>query len=144
MKKTTSQEQRKHLRIGLVVDIEMTLPLKGIVTVRTRDISDGGLFLILDNTEMPTVGTEVQVRLKNQLGDGEEPPIFVIATETPAAIFEMGSYRDVAHALIGMSWGAEDLPANAVAAVANSDMLGPSAVSDVAAGRHASSGIKRR
>ena len=75
MKKTTSKEQRKHLRIGLVVDIEMTLPLEGIVTVRTRNISDGGLFLILDNVEMPTIGTEVQVRLKNQLGDGEEPPI---------------------------------------------------------------------
>lgn len=75
MKKPTGKEQRKHLRIGLIVDIEMTLPLKGIINVRTRNISDGGLFLILDNIEMPTVGTEVQVRLKNQLGDGEEPPI---------------------------------------------------------------------
>ncbi|HEY9050114.1 MAG TPA: PilZ domain-containing protein [Gammaproteobacteria bacterium] len=75
MKNPTGKEQRKHLRIGLIVDIEMTLPLKGIVNVRTRNISDGGLFLILDNIEMPTVGTEVQVRLKNQLGDGEEPPI---------------------------------------------------------------------
>lgn len=75
MKTPTRKEQRKHLRIGLIVDIEMTLPLKGIVNVRTRNISDGGLFLILDNIEMPPVGTEVQVRLKNQLGDGEEPPI---------------------------------------------------------------------
>ena len=75
MKIPTSKEQRKHLRIGLIVDIEMTLPLQGIVNVRTRNISDGGLFLILDNVPMPTIGTEVQVRLKNQLGDGEEPPI---------------------------------------------------------------------
>ncbi len=75
MKKPGGKEQRKHLRIGLIVDIEMTLPLKGIINVRTKNISDGGLFIVLDDTEMPPIGTEVQVRLKNQLGDGEEPPI---------------------------------------------------------------------
>ena len=34
-----------------------------------------------------------------------------IATETPAAIFELGSYRSVQHRLLGVTWGAEDLPA---------------------------------
>lgn len=38
-------------------------------------------------------------------------PILPIATETPAAIFEIGTYREVAHALAGLTWGAEDLPA---------------------------------
>lgn len=75
MKKLTGKEQRKHLRIGLIVDIEMTLPLQGVINVRTKNISDGGLFLVLDNIEIPPIGTEVQVRLQNQLGDGEEPPI---------------------------------------------------------------------
>ncbi len=70
-----SSENRKHLRIGLIVDIELTLPGQDMVNVRTRNISDGGLYLILDEIELPTVGTEVKVRLKNQLGDGEEPPI---------------------------------------------------------------------
>jgi citrate lyase subunit beta/citryl-CoA lyase len=37
--------------------------------------------------------------------------IFPIATETPAAIFEIGSYRSVRHLLLGLTWGAEDLPA---------------------------------
>ena len=45
------------------------------------------------------------------IADGEEPGIFAIATETAAGIFEMGSYRDVASSLLGLSWGAEDLPA---------------------------------
>jgi c-di-GMP-binding flagellar brake protein YcgR len=75
MSKTSGSEQRRHLRIGLVVDIELTLPDHGKVTVRTRNISDGGLFLVLDDVEMPPIGTEVQVRLKNQLGDGEDPPV---------------------------------------------------------------------
>jgi citrate lyase subunit beta/citryl-CoA lyase len=40
-----------------------------------------------------------------------DPPIIPIATETPSAIFELGSYRDCADRLAGLSWGAEDLPA---------------------------------
>ncbi len=71
----SGKEMREHLRIGVVVDIELTVPGRDTVTVRTRNISDGGLFLILDDIEMPAIGTEVMVKLKNQLGDGEEPPL---------------------------------------------------------------------
>jgi len=39
------------------------------------------------------------------------PPILPIATETPAAIFELGAYRTYAGRLAGLTWGAEDLPA---------------------------------
>lgn len=38
-------------------------------------------------------------------------PIFPIATETPAAIFQLGSYGEVSKQLIALTWGAEDLPA---------------------------------
>ena len=38
-------------------------------------------------------------------------PILPIATETPAAIFQLGSYAAVAERLLGLTWGAEDLPA---------------------------------
>ncbi len=40
------------------------------------------------------------------------PPILPIATETPAALFELGSYRSVRDRLAGLTWGAEDLPAS--------------------------------
>lgn len=39
------------------------------------------------------------------------PPILPITTETPSAIFSLGSYRDVSDRLLGLTWGAEDLPA---------------------------------
>jgi citrate lyase subunit beta/citryl-CoA lyase len=39
------------------------------------------------------------------------PPILPIATETPAALFQLGSYAGVAARLCGLTWGAEDLPA---------------------------------
>ncbi|WP_210356586.1 HpcH/HpaI aldolase/citrate lyase family protein [Sphingomonas beigongshangi] len=38
-------------------------------------------------------------------------PILPVATETPAAVFALGSYRSVADRLAGLTWGAEDLPA---------------------------------
>ncbi|MBD3732428.1 MAG: CoA ester lyase [Sphingopyxis sp.] len=43
--------------------------------------------------------------------DASLPPILPIATETPAAIFTLGSYREVKDRLVGLTWGAEDLPA---------------------------------
>lgn len=39
------------------------------------------------------------------------PPILPIATETAAAIFTLGSYREAKDRLLGLTWGAEDLPA---------------------------------
>ncbi|UUL81255.1 HpcH/HpaI aldolase/citrate lyase family protein [Sphingomonas qomolangmaensis] len=38
-------------------------------------------------------------------------PVLPIATETPRAIFALGEYAAVADRLIGLTWGAEDLPA---------------------------------
>jgi citrate lyase subunit beta/citryl-CoA lyase len=38
-------------------------------------------------------------------------PVLPIATETPAAVFQLGSYGAVSDRLIGLTWGAEDLPA---------------------------------
>ena len=43
--------------------------------------------------------------------DASLPAILPIATETPAAIFTLGSYREVKERLLGLTWGAEDLPA---------------------------------
>ena len=43
--------------------------------------------------------------------DASLPPVLPIATETPAAIFTLGSYREAKARLVGLTWGAEDLPA---------------------------------
>lgn len=48
------------------------------------------------------------------------PPVLPIATETPAALFALGSYREVSERLMGLTWGAEDLPA-AIGAAASRD-----------------------
>lgn len=50
-------------------------------------------------------------------------PILPIATETPAAIFQLGSYVSVRDHLLGLTWGAEDLPA-AIGALGARDETG--------------------
>lgn len=50
-------------------------------------------------------------------------PILPIATETPAAIFQLGSYTSVTDRLVGLTWGAEDLPA-AIGALGARDETG--------------------
>ncbi len=45
-------------------------------------------------------------------------PVLPVATETAAAVFQLGSYASVAPHLIGLTWGAEDLPAAIGAATA--------------------------
>jgi citrate lyase subunit beta/citryl-CoA lyase len=49
--------------------------------------------------------------------------IMAVATETPLAMFEMGSYRGSSSRLLGLTWGAEDL-ATAVGASTNRDDAG--------------------
>jgi citrate lyase subunit beta / citryl-CoA lyase len=56
------------------------------------------------------------------LGD-TQAKILPIATETPAAIFTLGSYGGVTPRLCGLTWGAEDLPA-AIGATASRDADG--------------------
>lgn len=58
--------------------------------------------------------TDLDQRLKD-LGD-TKAAILPIATETPAAIFAVGTYGDVTLRLCGLTWGAEDLPASIGAA----------------------------
>lgn len=55
-------------------------------------------------------GAASVARLHMMMGEAAVP-ILPIASETAAAVFELGSYAQVAQHLIGLTWGAEDLPA---------------------------------
>jgi len=58
-------------------------------------------------------GAETVERLAAQLRDVgcDRTPILPIATETPMAIFRLGTFEKVREYLFGLTWGAEDLPA---------------------------------
>lgn len=68
--------------------------------------------IMLPKTEgAPSIQQLDTILRSESAADASLPAILPIATETPAAIFTLGSYRDVKDRLIGLTWGAEDLPA---------------------------------
>ena len=64
-----------------------------------------------DGLVLPKAEGAASVRALLALLGDNPPPILPIATETPAALFQLGSYGEVARHLAGLTWGAEDLPA---------------------------------
>jgi len=79
------------------------------------DLTDADLAAVLpgrpDGLLLPKAeGAASVTTLVGKLG-GADLPVLPIATETPAAIFQLGSYGAVASHLAGLTWGAEDLPA---------------------------------
>lgn len=91
------------------------------------DLCDGDLTalrgLAPDAVVLPKAEGAATIRLlADRMADaGIRAPILPIATETPAAIFQLGSYAQVGSQLAGITWGAEDLPAAIGAATSRDD-----------------------
>lgn len=84
-------------------------PLDGDLT---RTDLDAVLPGVPDGLLLPKAEGAASVEaLLAMLGKGARLPILPIATETPAGIFQLGSYGAVGPHLAGLTWGAEDLPA---------------------------------
>lgn len=64
-----------------------------------------------DAVVLPKAEGALTVKKLLELMGGGAVPILPIATETPAAIFQLGTYGEVREAIMGLTWGAEDLPA---------------------------------
>jgi len=68
--------------------------------------------IMLPKAEGAPSMAQLDLVLRSEGGaDASLPPILPIATETAAAIFTLGSYREAKDRLLGLTWGAEDLPA---------------------------------
>ena len=79
------------------------------------DLTDADLAAVLpgkpDGLLLPKAEGAKSVEALIERLQGERLLILPIATETPAAIFQLGSYGEVAAHICGLTWGAEDLPA---------------------------------
>lgn len=64
-----------------------------------------------DGIMLPKALGAASVRQLIAMAGGACPPILPIGSETPAAVFGLGSYGETAPDLAGLTWGAEDLPA---------------------------------
>ncbi|WP_242126258.1 CoA ester lyase [Sphingobium sp. Sx8-8] len=75
-----------------------------------------------DGIMLPKAEGAASIHALISLADGAKvPSILPIATETPSAIFELGTFRQVKDRLAGLTWGAEDLPASVGAITAREE-----------------------
>jgi citrate lyase subunit beta / citryl-CoA lyase len=98
---------RADRRVPLFVRVN---PLDGDDTDRDLDAIAGGRpdAIVFPKAEG---AASIEALVARMAGCGLQAPVLPIATETPVAIFELGSYRNAARHLVGLTWGAEDLPA---------------------------------
>ena len=97
-----------------VITLVRVNPLDGHLTA-----ADGAAFIgarpdaiMLPKAEgAPSIAQLDTILRSESAPDASLPPILPIATETAAAIFTLGSYREAKDRLLGLTWGAEDLPA---------------------------------
>jgi len=74
--------KRKHPRFPMTVDVRITHPDFGEKIVKTRNVSDGGVFLIVEPTVMPPIGEIVQGQVQGMI---ENPPLInmeIVRVET--------------------------------------------------------------
>ena len=74
--------QRKHERIAFPAEIKLMHPDFGSVVAQARDMSDGGVFLFLDNPLGLPVGTEVEVQAQDAAGESPLVKARVVRIET--------------------------------------------------------------
>src|SRR4051812_42938045 len=94
-------------------------PRAGMVLVRVNALDSGlvadDLAAVLpgrpDAIMLPKAEGADSIRQLDALAGADLPPIVPIATETPRALFRLESFGEVSGRLLGLTWGAEDLPA---------------------------------
>lgn len=76
-----SKEKRKHIRTPLQCKIKIVHDSVGEVVVKTRDISDGGVFVILDVDQVPPIGTHVTGQVQGLMDDAPILEMEVVRVE---------------------------------------------------------------
>lgn len=58
-----SSESRQHIRTALTSSVKIIHPDTGTIEVKTKDISDGGIYILSTITNLPPIGSQVKVQL---------------------------------------------------------------------------------
>lgn len=80
-----SKEKRRHIRTPFACRIKIVHDSIGELLVKTRDISDGGVFVVLDPEQIPPVGTLVSGQVQGLMDDAPVLQMEVVRVE-PAGV----------------------------------------------------------
>jgi len=67
-----TEEQRKYPRRKVHLEVELGFPTGEKQLVRTRDVSEGGVFVVVDKLYRPVIGEVVTVKLNDNEKDAGE------------------------------------------------------------------------
>jgi len=80
-------EHRRFDRSNSEAIVELSHPTLGVVEVRARNLSAGGIFVLIGTHPAPPVGTELQVRIKRHTGlINAEPVTMRVVHHQPGGI----------------------------------------------------------
>lgn len=78
----TNHEQRRSIRTPLSCQIKITHQSVGELIVKTRDISDGGVFVIIEPENIPPIGTVVTGQVQGLMDDAPILAMEVVRIES--------------------------------------------------------------
>ena len=68
-------EQRQFTRVSSSVMVQISHPSFGMIELKAKDLSDGGIFVYLGNHIAPPTGTVVKTLIKRHKGAINEEPV---------------------------------------------------------------------
>lgn len=78
----SDHEQRRSIRTPLACRIKISHESIGELLVKTRDISDGGVFVIIDPENIPAIGTVVTGQVQGMMEDAPILDMEVVRIES--------------------------------------------------------------
>lgn len=74
--------RRVHPRIPMTVSIKISHPDIGEKLVKTKNISDSGVFILVEPTDMPAIGTIVSGQVQGIIDSAPELDMEIVRTES--------------------------------------------------------------
>lgn len=86
-RQANTKELRGSPRVNISLRVNLTMTDNGQIYAVTRDISDGGIFLVLDADAMPELGEQVNVQVQGLPGKQEPPWVkMVVVRSEPSGV----------------------------------------------------------
>jgi c-di-GMP-binding flagellar brake protein YcgR len=77
----SSKDKRRHVRTSFACRIKIAHDSVGELLVKTRDISDGGVFVVLEPEQIPPIGTFLTGQVQGLMDDAPVLKMEVVRVE---------------------------------------------------------------
>jgi hypothetical protein len=77
----SSKDKRRHVRTSFACRIKIAHESVGELLVKTRDVSDGGVFVVLEPDQIPPVGTLLTGQVQGLMDDAPVLQMEVVRVE---------------------------------------------------------------